>query len=107
MAVAVHAALSKVGTPYVWGAKGPDVFDCSGLTQWAWRQAGVRIGEDTYRQLRDGVPVQHVQRGDLVFPHPGHVLLAISDTQAVEAPRRGMRVRVVALPKHYTARRVQ
>ncbi len=41
---AVKAALSKLGRPYVWGAKGPSSFDCSGLTQWAWRQAGVNLG---------------------------------------------------------------
>ena len=68
--MAVKAALTKQGTPYVWGAKGPKVFDCSGLTQWAWGQAGVTIGPDTYTQVKQGVPVApgDVQAGDLIFP---------------------------------------
>lgn len=111
---AVRAALSKVGVPYVWGAKGPSRFDCSGLTLWAWQQAGVILGPDTYTQVRQGVPVPpgQVQAGDLIFPTrsfrgrgPGHVQLAISPTQVVEAPGRGMTVRVTAMPPSYTARR--
>lgn len=113
--VAAKAALSKRGVLYLWGAKGPNRFDCSGLTQWAWRQAGVRLGEDTYAQVTQGEPVdygQPVRPGDLIFPTgsfnrrgPGHVLLAVSSTQAVEAPARGMPVRVVPLPPSYVARR--
>lgn len=45
---AAAAALSQRGKPYVWGAKGPNSFDCSGLTQWAWAHGGVRLGPDTY-----------------------------------------------------------
>jgi len=104
--VAVKAALSKVGTPYVWGAKGPDRFDCSGLTQWAWKQAGFKIGEDTYRQINEGYPVTDVRAGDLLFTWRGHVLLAISPTEAVEAPARGMSVRVRPLPDKFVARRI-
>lgn len=103
---AVRAALSKVGTPYVWGAKGPDRFDCSGLTQWAWKQAGYKIGEDTYRQINEGRPVTDVQPGDLLFPWRGHVLMAISPTEAVEAPARGLTVRVRPLPDKFIARRI-
>ena len=68
--VAVAAALSRQGAPYVWGAKGPNRFDCSGLTQWAWRQAGMQLGGDTYAQIKDGVPVPpgQVRAGDLIFP---------------------------------------
>ena len=68
--VAATAALQEQGTPYVWGAKGPDRFDCSGLTQWAWAQAGVRLGPDTYTQVTEGVPVPpgEVRAGDLIFP---------------------------------------
>ena len=107
----VKAALSKIGSPYVWGAKGPDRFDCSGLTQWAYRQAGYKIAEDTYRQIKQGRAVQFPQAGDLIFTRfssrgPEHVLLAISSTEAVEAPRRGMNVRVVPLPASATFRRI-
>lgn len=111
--VAVRAALAQLGRPYVWGAKGPGTFDCSGLVQWAYRQAGKQLGPDTYTQIGQGVPVTQVRPGDLVFPAaamgargPGHVQLAISTTQVVEAPGRGMTVRVVPLPVHYVARRV-
>ncbi|MBV8862446.1 MAG: C40 family peptidase, partial [Mycobacterium sp.] len=96
--VAVRAALGKLGRPYVWGAKGPSSFDCSGLTGWAWRQAGIALGADTYQQIRDGVAVApgQVRAGDLIFPKdafgaagPGHVQLAISPTQVIHAPQPG------------------
>ena len=111
---AAKAALSKLGCPYVWGAKGPGRFDCSGLTQWAWRQAGVTVGADTYAQIRDGVavPAGQVRPGDLIFPldsfgraGPGHVQLAISDHQVVHAPTSGDVVRIAAMPARYIARR--
>jgi hypothetical protein len=111
---AAKAALSKLGCPYVWGAKGPARFDCSGLTQWAWRQAGVTLGADTYAQIRDGiaVPAGEVRPGDLIFPldsfgrtGPGHVQLAISDHQVVHAPTPGDVVRIAAMPARYIARR--
>jgi peptidoglycan DL-endopeptidase CwlO len=111
---AAKAALSKLGCPYVWGAKGPGRFDCSGLTQWAWRQAGVTLGADTYAQIRDGiaVPAGQVRPGDLIFPldsfgraGPGHVQLALSDHQVVHAPTPGDVVRIAAMPARYIARR--
>ncbi len=111
---AVEAALSKLGRPYVWGAKGPSVFDCSGLTGWAWRQAGVQLGPDTYTQINQGVAVSpgEVRAGDLIFPKssydgrgPGHVMLAISSTQVVHAPQTGDVVRIAAMPSGFVARR--
>jgi cell wall-associated NlpC family hydrolase len=112
--VAVAAALTRQGDPYLWGAKGPNRFDCSGLTQWAWRQAGVQIGGDTYAQIRDGVavPPGQVRAGDLIFPSdsfdgrgPGHVQLAISPTEVIHAPQSGDVVRVARMPSAYVARR--
>jgi cell wall-associated NlpC family hydrolase len=112
--VAVHAALGKRGRPYVWGAKGPNSFDCSGLTGWAWRQAGIQLGTDTYHQIHDGVavPPGQVRAGDLIFPRdcfdargPGHVQLAISPTQVVHAPQPGDVVRIAPMPSSYVARR--
>ncbi len=112
--VAVRAALSKQGIPYEWGAKGPDRFDCSGLTQWAWRQAGVQLGPDTYSQITQGVPVPpgEVRAGDLIFPKdsfdsrgPGHVQLAISATEVIQAPQSGDVVRIAPMPSAYVARR--
>lgn len=112
--VAVAAALTRQGDPYFWGAKGPNQFDCSGLTQWAWRQAGVQLGGDTYAQIRDGVgvPPGQVRAGDLIFPSdsfdgrgPGHVQLAISPTEVIHAPQSGDVVRVARMPLAYVARR--
>ncbi len=111
---AAAAALSQRGKPYVWGAKGPNSFDCSGLTQWAWAHAGVRLGPDTYSQVQQGVPVGpgDVRAGDLIFPKgswdsrgPGHVQLAISSTEVVHAPQSGDVVRVVPMPGSFVARR--
>jgi cell wall-associated NlpC family hydrolase len=114
---AAAAALSRIGRPYVSGAKGPNAFDCSGLTQWAWAQAGVSLGADTYHQISDGDPVPpgQVRAGDLIFPldcfgeggraGPGHVQLAISPTQVVHAPQPGEYVMVAPMPHGYVARR--
>lgn len=55
--IAVRAALSRLGRPYVWGATGPDKFDCSGLVQWTYAQAGIHLNRTTYRQINDGIPV--------------------------------------------------
>ncbi|MBV8930391.1 MAG: C40 family peptidase [Mycobacteriaceae bacterium] len=114
---AAQAALSRRGSPYVWGAKGPTSFDCSGLTQWSWAQAGVRLGGDTYSQINEGTPVapDDVRPGDLIFPTsafgedgqsgPGHVQLAISPTEVVHAPQSGDVVRVAPMPSSFVARR--
>jgi cell wall-associated NlpC family hydrolase len=114
---AALAALSKRGRPYVLGAKGPDKFDCSGLVQWAWSQAGVKLGPSTWAQIAQGAPVQpgQVRAGDMIFPledfgeggvpGPGHVQLAISPNQVVHAPQPGDVVRVAPMPGRYIARR--
>jgi cell wall-associated NlpC family hydrolase len=95
---AVKAALTKLGGPYVWGAKGPNNFDCSGLTLWTYCQAGITLGPNTYTQIKDGQQVApgNVQAGGLIFPKyswdsrgPGHVQLAISPTEVVR--RRPLR----------------
>lgn len=98
-AVAVRAALSRLGRPYVWGASGPASFDCSGLTQWSYAQAGIHLHRTTYQQLHDGIPVSRAQirPGDLVFPNPGHVQLAIGHGRVVEASHPGAPVRIAPL----------
>jgi len=106
-ALAVRAALSRLGRPYVWGATGPDRFDCSGLVKWAYAQAGVRLDRTTYDQINDGVPVprSQIRPGDLVFPHPGHVQIAIGDNLVVEAPHAGATVRISRLGTAVAIRR--
>lgn len=105
---AVRAALSRLGCPYVWGATGPNQFDCSGLVKWAYAQAGVGLHRTTYEQINDGVPIPRsaVRAGDLVFPHAGHVQLAIGPNLVVEAPYAGASVRISPLGTDVAIRRV-
>jgi peptidoglycan DL-endopeptidase CwlO len=105
--IAVRAALSRLGRPYVWGATGPDQFDCSGLVQWAYARAGIHLDRTTYQQINDGVPVprSQVRPGDLVFPHAGHVQMAIGNNLVVEAPYSGASVRIGPLGSNVTIRR--
>jgi cell wall-associated NlpC family hydrolase len=94
--IAVSYALAQVGKPYVWGAKGPNAFDCSGLVQAAWAAAGVAISAGTTSQVHDGTPVaslHQVQPGDLLFipgstgtaRNPGHVGLYAGGGIVVDA----------------------
>ncbi len=105
--IAVRAALSRLGRPYVWGATGPDQFDCSGLVQWSYAQAGIHLDRTTYQQIDDGIPVPRpqVRPGDLVFPHPGHVQLAIGNNLVVEAPYSGASIRISRLGGNVQIRR--
>jgi peptidoglycan DL-endopeptidase CwlO len=105
--IAVRAALSRLGRPYVWGATGPDQFDCSGLVQWAYARAGVHLDRTTYQQINDGIPVprSQVRPGDLVFPHTGHVQMAIGNNLVVEAPYSGASVRISRLGNYVAIRR--
>ncbi|MER5633551.1 NlpC/P60 family protein [Streptomyces nitrosporeus] len=97
-AQAVDFAYGALGKPYVWGATGPSSFDCSGLTQAAWRAAGVSLPRTTYTQINAGrrVSRSELAPGDLVFFYPGvtHVGLYIGGGQMIHAPRPGAPVRV-------------
>lgn len=82
---AAQAALSQVGTPYGWGGTGNGSFDCSGLTQWAWRQAGVELPRTAESQtVGRQVSADELQPGDLVV-WDGHVAMYSGDGQIVEA----------------------
>lgn len=88
-AIAVKAALSKLGYPYVYGGKGPDSFDCSGFTSWAWRQAGVSLSSSSSAQANQGtrVSVSALQPGDILFygSPVSHVAMYIGNGQVVHA----------------------
>jgi peptidoglycan hydrolase-like protein with peptidoglycan-binding domain len=97
VSAAVAAARSKIGAPYVTAGVGPSGFDCSGLTMWAFRQAGITLPRTSYAQYGVGTPVSHsaVQAGDLVFFNTGgggasHVGIATSATTAISATTHGV-----------------
>ena len=92
--IAIAAAKSMLGTPYVWGGASPSGFDCSGLVMWAYAQAGISMTHSSYTQYAD---FPHVTRdqllpGDLVFfygPPPSHVGLYIGGGQMIDANHTG------------------
>lgn len=94
---ALAFARSQIGKPYVWGATGPDSYDCSGLTQGAWKAAGVDIPRVTYDQVNAGttVPLSNAQPGDLVFFYDDvtHVGIYIGNGMMIHAPKPGAYVR--------------
>ncbi|MGW8985428.1 C40 family peptidase [Streptomyces parvus] len=98
---AVAYAVRQIGKPYVWGAEGPDSFDCSGLTSQAWSAAGRTIPRTSQEQWKrlPRVPVSALRPGDLViyFPKATHVALYIGDGLVVQAPRPGAKVKVSPL----------
>jgi peptidoglycan DL-endopeptidase CwlO len=106
-AIAVLAALSKVGDPYVWGGAGPDMFDCSGLVMWSWAQAGVSLDHWTGDQINEGQPIamNQLQPGDLIFMWPPgvvggppeHVTMYIGNNLIVQAPHVGAYVEVTTI----------
>ncbi len=100
-AEAVRYAVEQIGKPYVWGAEGPESYDCSGLTSQAWSSAGLAIPRTSQEQWRrlPKVPVGSLRPGDLVvyFPKATHVALYIGDGLVVQAPRPGATVKVSPL----------
>ncbi|GAB2722945.1 C40 family peptidase [Streptomyces bullii] len=94
---ALAFARAQIGKPYVWGATGPDSYDCSGLTQAAWKAAGVDLPRTTYDQVDAGttVPLSQAQPGDLVFFYDDitHVGLYIGNGMMIHAPKPGTYVR--------------
>jgi peptidoglycan DL-endopeptidase CwlO len=105
LTAALRAAESRKGLPYVWGAAGPASFDCSGLVQWSFAQAGVSMPRVAADQARTGpaVPVSQLEPGDLLFYHtdptdPGyisHVAIYLGNGWMIQAPQPGMDVQVV------------
>lgn len=99
--VAVAAAKSKLGSAYVWAAAGPNVFDCSGLTMYAWAQAGVGLPHSSRMQMSSGrsVSVSALQPGDLVFygSPVHHVAIYVGGGQVIHAPQSGDVVRYASV----------
>lgn len=90
---AIAFATKQIGKPYVWGAEGPDSYDCSGLTSQAWLAAGVtipRTSEMQWAQLKH-VPVEDMRPGDLIiyFSDASHVAIYVGGGNIVSAPRPG------------------
>ncbi|MFE9027365.1 NlpC/P60 family protein [Streptomyces iakyrus] len=94
---ALAFARAQIGKPYVWGAVGPGSYDCSGLTQAAWKAAGVDLPRTTYDQVNAGttVPLSQAQPGDLVFFYDDvtHVGIYIGNGMMIHAPKPGTYVR--------------
>lgn len=94
---ALGAAQGKIGSPYVWGATGPTSFDCSGLTSWAYAQAGVSLPRTSQAQASAGTQIGRgaLQPGDLVLFYSDlhHIGLYAGNGQVLHAPKPGANVR--------------
>jgi len=92
-ATAVAEAKRQLGKPYRWGGAGPDSFDCSGLTMWAWRAAGVSLPHYSGAQYSETthIPLSELQPGDLVFFYRdlSHVGIYVGGGQMIHAPHAG------------------
>src|SRR5262249_31514358 len=101
----LQAVESRLGMLYIWGAAGPTSFDCSGLVQWSFRQAGVIMPRVAADQARTGssVPVNQLAPGDLLFYYTdltapdyiSHVAIYAGDGKMIQAPQPGMNVEIV------------
>jgi len=100
--IAVAEARKQLGKPYVYGGSGPDNFDCSGLTAWAWKAAGVRLSHSAYNQYFETtrVPIDAVQPGDLLFfgkdgvESIHHNAIYIGGGDMIEASQTGTPIRI-------------
>lgn len=97
-AQAANYALSQQGKPYVWGASGPNAYDCSGLTMWAYQQVGISLPHYTGAQYAAGTPVSQseLRVGDLVFFYPDrhHMGIYIGGGKMVHSPHSGSVVQI-------------
>jgi len=96
--IAVQAALTRVGDPYVWGAGGPSAFDCSGLVMWSFQQAGIFLPHSSYAQAAGGQPVSvdDMQPGDVItyYSDASHVGMYIGGGMMIHASTFGVPVAV-------------
>ena len=100
-AVAVRTAYAQLGDPYVYGASGPNAFDCSGLTMYSWHAAGVALPHSSSAQYSSGrhVARSSLQPGDLVFFYSpiSHVGIYIGGGKMIDAPHPGLSVRITSI----------
>ncbi|WUI00055.1 NlpC/P60 family protein [Spirillospora sp. NBC_00431] len=100
-AQALRYAMSKIGDPYVWGAAGPNSFDCSGLTMWAYKQVGIHLPHYTGSQWNAGTHVSRseLQPGDLVFFHSDlhHMGIYVGNGKMLHAPHTGDVVKIAPM----------
>lgn len=101
---AIRYARTKLGNWYQWGGTGPYGFDCSGIIYAAYRHVGVHIPRTTYAQL-GGLRYHggRKRKGDLVFPHRGHVGMYIGHGRVLEAAHTGTRLRIVGMGRFHWA----
>jgi cell wall-associated NlpC family hydrolase len=106
---AIAVAMAQRGKPYVWAAGGPNSFDCSGLTAYAFRAAGISLPHSSRMQSQMGQPVSRdqLQPGDLVFFYSpvSHVGIYIGNGQMVHAPTSGDVVKVAPLMSGFSGAR--
>jgi cell wall-associated NlpC family hydrolase len=95
---ALKWALTRIGDPYVWGAAGPDAFDCSGLVMWSYAHVGISLEHFTGDQWNEGehIPRSELEPGDLVFFYPtiSHVGMYVGNGLMVDAPTQGQDVQI-------------
>ncbi|MFC5061469.1 C40 family peptidase [Actinomycetospora atypica] len=100
---AISAAKSRLGKPYVWGATGPNSFDCSGLMQYAFEKAGKDLPRTSAAQSKVGkkVSMDDLQPGDLIFLYSpvSHVVMYVGNGKVIEAPTSGQDVKFTPLSK--------
>lgn len=110
-ASALQAGLTQIGKPYVWGATGPDGFDCSGLVVWAYKQVGKTLPRSSQAQAQGGTPVSQkdLQPGDVVlfYPDASHVGIYAGNGNVLHASTFGVPVKVQSMASfpYYGARR--
>lgn len=98
-----RALRSAIGTPYVWGGERPGGFDCSGLIQWAFAKAGIKMPRLSYDQMNKGkkISMKDLRPGDLIgwdytrkYPGADHIAVYIGGGKIIEAPRPGRNVHI-------------
>lgn len=112
---AITVASQQAGKPYIWGAAGPDAFDCSGLVHYAYSNAGLPgAGRATshlwntasIRYMGDPVVYGQERPGDLIMPHSGHVGICVGNGKMWNAPQTGIPVRIDSYSRPWAIRRI-